>query len=133
MYSVFWTIAIAISVAGTFLVLNPTQNAAMAYSCNSSSSTSEGGASSSVNGNSGGCATVASSSSTARGVGLGFIFPVPPNFSGAASSNPLPGIAISSSGGGSQSSCLAQLANHNDVGNTRGAFPQSGGCSSHSP
>ena len=126
-----WTIAITISIAGMFLVLNPTPSVVLAYSCSGSSSIHAGGASSSVSGNSGSCATSASSSSSAKGFGVGFFNPFPPNHSDNAFLN-TPGAADTFSGGGSTSSCLVISANHASVGSVRGSFPQQGSCSAHS-
>lgn len=127
------TIAISICAASVLLILMlQAPNVAKAYSCTSSSSIHAGGASSSVSGNSGSCATGASSSSSAKGFGVGFFNPFPPNHSDNAFLD-TPGAADTFSGGGSKSSCLAISANHASVGNVRGSFPQQGSCSSHSP
>ena len=70
MNDLIWTIAIAISIAGMFLILNPTPNIA-AYSCSSSSSSHRTSVSSGVSGTSGSCVSSASSSSNTQSIGGG--------------------------------------------------------------
>jgi hypothetical protein len=81
-------------------------------------------------------ATSSSSSSVAPGVGLGGSSGGhPPNKSDTAfppGNHPKPGQTVTVSGGGSQSSCEAQSADHNSAGN-RGFDYEQGSCSAHSP
>lgn len=136
MYSVFWILAIIFAFAAVFSILAPTSNVSMAYNCSNSASIHAGGSSSSVSGNSGSCAKSSSSSSVAPGVGLGGSSGGhPPNKSDTAfppGNHPKPGQTVTVSGGGSQSSCEAQSADHNSAGN-RGFDYEEGSCSAHSP
>ena len=127
MNNLIWTIAITISIAGMFLILNPTANVAKAYSCSSSSSTSSGPNTSGVFGTTGSCGTGSTTSTRAEHVSGGTL--VGPNTS--ASGVPAqPGIAESFSSGGAQSSC-SSAAGGQKVGLT--SISQQGSCSTHSP
>jgi hypothetical protein len=119
------------------LILGPTTtpNVAKAYNCNSNTmqanSHSNTHATSSVSGASGSCAITASSSSNTQSVGGGHQGGSPPNQSGFIILRH-PGASISSGVGGTQSSCIAQSANLNKVGNTN-SDSQQGSCNAHSP
>lgn len=134
MNNVIWTIGIIFSIAGMFLILNPTPNIAFAYSCSSSSSTHQVRSSSSVSGSSGSCATSSSSSSTADHLVIGTGSHFPPNVDLNVNRISGPGhseAAASIGGGGSESSCEAGSANHSTLGSSLDS--QQGSCSTHNP
>lgn len=137
MYSVFWTLAIIFAFAAVFSILVPCgmSNVAMAFNCSNSASIHAGGSSSSVSGNSGSCATSSSSSSVAPRVGLGVSSggqpPIESYTAFPPGSHPKPGQTVTVSGGGSQSSCEAQSADHNSAGSL--CDYEQCSCSAHSP